>query len=164
MPEAAESFFDHRRRRDERRMPDHDRNEESRAAAAGGWLTMLVRLIGLSLLLAGLAVAVLVLLEAWSLYKHPERIEVFADAVEAGSNVDKALRARPGAPLSTLDQGDPAQGAGPAAEREAGIRLSYFFAWFIVFVLILLITRIAVSAMTVGGRLALHDLRGLSAR
>ena len=54
----------------------------------------------------------------------------------------------------------PAPGAAPDVAGEslaAGLRLSYFFAWFIVFMLIIVIARIAMTAISTGGRLVLHD-------
>lgn len=109
-------------------------------------LTSLVRGLGLVLLLAGLTTAALILMEAWTLYKNPERIEFIASAVEKGSNIDKALAPTTSMNNSTSDPSSP-----------SNVRLSYFFAWFIAFFLILLIARIAMNAVSTGGKLALYD-------
>lgn len=112
-----------------------------------------VRLMGTCLLIAGLVLAAMVMLEAWALYKYPERIEAFAAAVEQGSNIDKTLAPRrSGDGLSSLSLGQ-AEG-----DDQVSIRLSYFFAWFIVFILMLLLSRIAITAVSTGGKLALYDL------
>jgi hypothetical protein len=113
----------------------------------------MVRLIGVCLLVAGLVLAALVMLEAWALYKNPDRIQDFAAAVERGSNIDKTLAPRrSGEGLASLSLG---QSEDPGA---ISIRLSYFFAWFIVFILMLLLSRIAITAVSTGGKLALYDL------
>lgn len=115
-------------------------------------LTALVRGLGLVLLLAGLLTAAFILMEAWALYKYPQRIEVIAVAVEKGSNIDKSL-------FSEKLGGDASAETTATGEREdsKNIRLSYFFAWFIAFFLILLIARIAMNAVSTGGQLALYD-------
>ena len=113
----------------------------------------LVRSIGVCLLIAGLVLAALVMMETWALYKYPDRIEEFASAVERGSNIDKTLapgRSGEGLASLSLGQADNAD--------QVSIRLSYFFAWFIVFILMLLLSRIAITAVSTGGKLALYDL------
>ena len=115
-------------------------------------LTSLVRGLGLVLLLAGLITAAFIMMEAWALYKYPERIEVIAVAVEKGSNIDKALL-----PKRLSGESDAGANADGDALISANVRLSYFFAWFIAFFLILLIARIAMSAISTGGKLALYD-------
>lgn len=115
-------------------------------------LTSLVRGLGLILLLAGLVTAAFIMMEAWALYKYPERIEVIAVAVEKGSNIDKALL-----PKRLTGESDVDANADGDALISTNVRLSYFFAWFIAFFLILLIARIAMNAITTGGKLALYD-------
>ena len=109
-------------------------------------LASLVRGLGLVLLLSGLTTAIFIMMESWALYKYPQRISVIANAVEKGSNIDKAL-------LSTTSSDNVASRSADASN----VRLSYFFAWFIAFFLILIIARIAMHAITTGGRLALYD-------
>ena len=43
------------------------------------------------MVLVGMALSLVVVHEAWQLYADPGRIQSFAAAVEAGSNIDKAL-------------------------------------------------------------------------
>ena len=114
---------------------------------------IIVRAIGIGLIIAGLVLAVFVMLEAWGLYKYPERIEAFAEAVEQGSNIDKTL-----APRRTGDDLQSFSLGAAEASDESSIRLSYFFAWFIVFILMALLSRIAITAVSTGGKLALYDL------
>ena len=109
-------------------------------------LISLVRGLGLVLLLSGLTTAVFIMMESWALYKYPERIAVIANAVETGSNIDKAL-------LSNNSTNDSA----PNSAEASNVRLSYFFAWLIAFFLILIIARIATSAISTGGKLTLYD-------
>ena len=67
-----------------------------------GATSLMVRLAGLALLSVGLWAGVSVILEAWSLYKDPLRIERFASAIEEGSNLDRLFAAEwPDAPTST---------------------------------------------------------------
>lgn len=142
---------------------DHDVDLEDEAPAAPltvatRVLALIVRLTGLALLIAGLVVAVLVLREAWALYESPQRIEPFAAAVEVGSHIDRALAPPERSPRTGTTS--PATGEAPDAAGEpvaAGLRLSYFFAWFIVFMLIIVIARIAMAAISTGGRLVLYD-------
>ncbi len=148
----------------DRDEPDPAPGTQSRATNV---MSIFVRLVGVVLLVAGLAVAILVLMEAWSLYKYPERIEAFARAVERGSNIDRAISPprRESAPAA-LASDEPSSGGAstglqaapaPPASEQYNISLSYFFAWFIAIMLILLITRIAMSAIATGGKLALYD-------
>jgi hypothetical protein len=118
-------------------------------------VVFLVRIIGLGLLVAGIALACVIMMEAWAFYKYPDRIEAFAQAVERGSNIDKALS--PGKPSTATDQDLETGGSAAMAEAGFDVRLSYFFAWFIVFILVMLLSRIALAAVTTGGRLALYD-------
>ncbi len=140
---------------------DHDIEDEAPAAPltmVTRILALIVRLTGLALLIAGLIVAGLVMREAWVLYKSPQRIEPFAAAVEAGSHIDRALAPPQRSPRTGTTS--PAPGAAPDVAGEslaAGLRLSYFFAWFIVFMLIIVIARIAMAAISTGGRLVLYD-------
>ena len=115
-------------------------------------LNLGVRILGVSLLLVGLGIGVSVVLEAWALYKSPERIERFADAIEKGSNIDGALH--------SVAQADAAGGPGaPAARPEgASFRFSYFAAWAVALVLMLVVGTLAMSAVATGAKLALGQL------
>ena len=136
--------------------------------AGKGLMSTIVRLIGMFLLLAGLWVAFQVMLEALNLYRDPQRIERFASAIEQGSNVDKSLVSlrekvlvepadesdEPDKPAATATKNNPA-----SAHSANNIRVSYFFAWVIVLLLLLLIARISLSAIKTGGELVLYDMQ-----
>ncbi len=131
-------------------------------------IALIVRLVGLAVLLVGLWVGMKIILEAWSLYQSPERIERFAVAIERGSNLDKifsvtvqrvssdVVGAASDEPFSS-DSVPPAAADAEDASPAPGLRLSYFAAWFIVMMLFLIIGSLAMSAITTGGRLALYD-------
>ncbi|MBI4006115.1 MAG: hypothetical protein HY356_05560 [Gammaproteobacteria bacterium] len=125
-----------------------------------GLMSLVVRLIGLCLLLAGLWIAFKVMLEAYALYREPQRIERFARAIEQGSNIDKSLVSIRDEMLteSTDESADKAPESNPA-HSSGNIRVSYFFAWVIVLLLLLLIARISLSAIKTGGELVLYDMQ-----
>ena len=139
-------------------------NENTLDDAGRNILGFLVRLLGFFLLLAGLWVALQVLLTAKDLYEHPENIERFAVAIEKGSNIDKTL-----APIrdSLMVGSDTRNGVKqyndteqrPATVGAGDIRVSYFFAWVIVLLLLLLIARISLTAIKTGGELVLFDMQ-----
>jgi hypothetical protein len=136
-------------------------------------VSIAVRATGVVLLLVGLGVAIRVMFEAWGLYAEPVRIERLAAAIERGSGLDKALNAqRPAAlepkGLASLEPPEVpgAPGATPLRAAAAGdaepqpeIRLSYFVAWAVAVVLLLLVGRLSIAAIRTGGELALYDLR-----
>lgn len=129
-------------------------------------ISFLVRIIGLFLLLAGLWVALQILLTALDLYKHPKQIERFAIAIENGSNIDKSL-----IPIrdSLIIENDPKDDNGVknyattekklSATDSNNIRPSYFSAWVITLLLLLVIARISLTAIKTGGELVLFDMQ-----
>lgn len=139
-------------------------NENTLDDAGRNIMSFLVRILGFFLLLAGLWVALQVLLTAQELYEHPEKIERFAVAIEKGSNIDKTL-----APLrdSLILETDSENGVKQYNETDkrasvtgtGNIRVSYFFAWVIVLLLLLLIARISLTAIKTGGELVLFDMQ-----
>lgn len=134
-------------------------------------MTVIVRIIGLILLVIGMVVSLVVIAEAWKLYTQPARIEPFARAIEHGSNLDAALVARrPEAVSDTVKEVREDAGfgteqhsvqAGQAAPASAPppFRLSYFVAWFLAILMLLLVGRLAIAAVKTGGELALYDLQ-----
>ena len=139
-------------------------NENTLDDAGRNIMSFLVRILGFFLLLIGLWVALQVLLTAQDLYENPEQIERFAVAIEKGSNIDKTL-----APIrdSLFVEGD-AEGAvqyntetnnSPSSAGTGNIRVSYFFAWVIALLLLLLIARISLTAIKTGGELVLFDMQ-----
>ena len=111
---------------------------------AGSVIGILVRLIGVALLCVGVAVGLKVISEAFQLYNQPQSIERFVVAVEQGSNLDAAL-----APLEEVI-GDSA-----SRRRPPTLRLSYFAAWVVVLMLLVVVSGIAMAVVATGGRLAL---------
>ncbi|MGR8948775.1 MAG: hypothetical protein ACU84Q_12055 [Gammaproteobacteria bacterium] len=113
---------------------------------------VIVRAFGFLLMIIGLWIGLKAINEAWGLYKEPQNIERFARAIEKGSNLDKAL--------STVQNGD-AQDGGTAAQQESvlGFRLSYFAAWILAILLLMLVGRLALAAVKTGGELALYDMQ-----
>ena len=118
-------------------------------------LAVLVRLLGLCFLVVGIGAAVIILNEAWMLYKEPARIERFALAIERGSNLDKIFTLSGGetGEAATEDAASPAA----AAAQSDNLRLSYFAGWFLVLLLMLVGSIVAISAVSAGGRLVLYD-------
>lgn len=134
-------------------------------------LAFVVRAIGLVLLLFGLWLALEVLHEAWQLYHEPGRIERLAHAIEQGSNIDRSIAplqidkqteddAVPRSDLNSYDrQAEPAPSKQTEAEADPQyrLRLSYYIAWVIALLLLLLIARIALGAVKTGGELVLYE-------
>ena len=132
---------------------------EARAQHSTHLWQMVVRGFGFVLMLVGLWIALAVMLEAWSLYRTPAGIERMAKAIERGSNLDQTL-ARVSRNTATPDEAT-STATVPAAAAETdsvlGFRLSYFVAWIIVILLLMLIGRLAIAAVKTGGELVLFD-------
>ena len=113
---------------------------------------VIVRAFGFLLMIIGLWIGLKAINEAWGLYKEPQNIERFARAIEKGSNLDKAL--------STVQKGDAAD-VDEASQQESvlGFRLSYFAAWILAIMLLMLVGRLALAAVKTGGELALYDMQ-----
>lgn len=126
-----------------------------------GTMNTLVRGIGLVVLVLGLVLALITIREAWLLYHQPARVERFAVAIETGSNIDHSLSSLRESVAADAPAGnDEPAAATPGSEAAAApdnIRVSYFLAWVIVLLLLLLLARIALSAIKTGGELALYD-------
>ena len=120
-------------------------------------LSIIVRCIGMFLLLAGLWVAIQVLLEALDLYRKPAQIERFAIAIERGSNIDKSLVSIRNEVTGQADE--TGKSSSDNRPKSNDIRVSYFFAWVIVLLLLLLIGRISLTAIKTGGELVLYDMQ-----
>lgn len=130
-------------------------------------LAIIVRLTGLAFLVVGIGAAVVILNEAWLLYKDPARIEPFAVAIEHGSNLDRIFALSGEEAAAPAAETDTATGTGSgteptaapaaAARESASLRLSYFASWFLVLLLMLVGSIVAISAVSAGGRLVLYD-------
>ena len=107
-----------------------------------------VRAFGFLLMIVGLWIGLKVINEAWSLYTEPANIERIAIAIEKGSNLDKSL--------SSVRSGEDSSGS--EVNSALGFRLSYFAAWILAILLLMLIGRLAIAAVKTGGELALYDL------
>jgi len=120
-------------------------------------IAVIVRLLGLVMLIIGLTIAIKTIVEAWSLYEEPQRIERFAEAIDEGSNLDQLLRSFSQKTASTEDGVESATAA--TTSQQATLRISYFLAWIIALVLLMVIGGLAASAIRTGGQLALYDLQ-----
>ncbi len=127
-----------------------------------------VRLVGVALLIVGLWAAIEVINEAWGLYRNPAEIERFARAIDKGSNIDKLIApskqknltqpsALSDAQDGILSENNPTAMGERNPTEDNSLRLSYYVAWIIVLLLLMLIARIALSAIKTGGELALYD-------
>ncbi|MGE3771821.1 MAG: hypothetical protein AB7I32_02785 [Gammaproteobacteria bacterium] len=118
---------------------------------------LVVRGFGFVLMLVGLWISLAVIAEAWSLYRNPANIERLARAIEQGSHLDRAL-SRVGTPeRNTLDDTAPATGSSDSEADVLGFRMTYFVAWIIAILLLMLVGRLALGAVKTGGDLVLHD-------
>jgi hypothetical protein len=144
-------------------------NDNNIEEVGKGIMSVFVRFVGLFLLLAGVYVALHVMLKAMELYEKPQSIERFAQAIERGSNIDKSLSSFRDAvisepateseveELSTLSTQQTTRGTTESAEGQ--IRVSYFFAWIIMLMLLMLIGSISLRAIKTGGELVLYDIQ-----
>ncbi len=118
-------------------------------------LSIVVRMCGLLLLFAGLFLAIYTFGEVLNLYKDPNNIERMAGYIEAGSNIDKSI-----APIRDSILGEDTSETETAAktkDNKDGFRISYFIAWVVDLLLLLLLARIALMAIKTGGELTLYD-------
>lgn len=122
------------------------------------FLSIVVRLLGLLMLIIGLYVGIKVIFEAWNLYDEPQRIERFADAIEQGSHLDSLLSSF--TEKAASNDANDVQAWQPKHERQKeSIRVTYFLAWFIAIILLMVVGSLASSAIKTGGQLALYDLQ-----
>ena len=143
-----------------------DPPDEDWLARGDRQLNLVVRGFGLVLLVVGMIVALTVIVSAWSLYLAPTHIEGFAQAVERGSHLDLTLARATQRGQQQLDSSDRA-GVSPAPRTpssaalatQPGFRFSYFMAWLIAILLLLLVGRLAIAAVRTGGELALYDVQ-----
>lgn len=124
-------------------------------------MPLLVRGAGFVLMTIGLWVALAVVVEAWSLYRSPAGIERMAQAIERGSHLDQSLARGSGSGSGSKAEPDEAiAGTANAPDKSdsvLGFRLSYFVAWVISLLLLMLIGRLAIVAVKTGGELVLYD-------
>ena len=136
-------------------MGYHDRDEasaEARTQSASSSLLCItesvldigVRLTGIGLMAVGLWVGIEVVIEAWALYRDPSRIQVFADALERGINID--------AIFAELTRPEVVKGGELKTKSPLGI--AFLLAWFIAPMLLFTVGYLAMSAVRTGGVLA----------
>ncbi len=120
------------------------------------WQDALIRAIGLILLLIGLGAGIQVLLEALKLYRDPYKIEQLSHVIEQAFNPDKNL--------SKTETKETDYNSGKAIitslnyqSREQEIHLSYFVAWIIALLILMLLSMIAFSFIRAGSELVLQD-------
>ncbi|MBI4692654.1 MAG: hypothetical protein HY749_01360 [Gammaproteobacteria bacterium] len=140
---------------------DEDRDRDMGWLERGAQATRgVVRLAGFVLMAVGLFIALSVIAEAWSLYHEPQRIEPFAAAVETGSHLDRVVGSVHNEEKKDTETADGAAVVPkPAAPETPSFRLSYFAAWLLAILLLMLIGRLAIAAIRTGGELVLYDLR-----
>ena len=110
-----------------------------------GVLNVVVRLTGIGLMAVGLWVGVEVVIEAWALYRDPDRIQVFANALERGMNIN--------AMLAELTRPEVGTDGTPLPRTPLGV--AFLLAWFIAPMLLFTVGYLAMSAVRTGGMLAL---------
>lgn len=133
-----------------------DEGNVSIAELGSSVMSLVVRLFGFFLLMAGIWIAVTVMLHALELYERPTKIEELAVFIERGSNIDSSLASvRQGADNNT----DDSTLANSNKHSNTDIRVSYFFAWMIAILLLLLVGRISLTAVKTGGELVLYDVQ-----
>jgi len=123
------------------------------------FLSIIVRILGLVMLLIGLFVGIKVIFHAWDLYKEPQNIERFADAIEQGSHLDVMLAKFTAQPKTNDSEAVIDQTLQKAETSPESLRLTYFLAWIIAVLLLMVIGGLASSAIKTGGQLALYDLQ-----
>ena len=133
-------------------------NQQQQPSQTTEILAVIARLLGMVMLIIGLFIGIKVIFEAWSLYDEPQRIERFAEAIDHGSNLDKLLSSLQKQTVSA-EQAPNQINATPSRPEQASLRLSYFLAWIISLLLLMVIGGLAASAIRTGGQLALYDLQ-----
>jgi hypothetical protein len=143
------------RQHDDRDAPDNTATDR-RAGGVDVWLWLsrftngVVRAAGVALVLVGLWAGVKVVFEAWSLYRDPTAVDRLARVIDRASHVDSLIPAPAAAPPAGNPAGRP---AAPADER---FRPSYFLAWVVAILLLLLVGKLASWTIRAGGQLAIH--------
>ncbi len=122
------------------------------------FLSILVRSLGLIMLIIGLYVGIKVIFAAWELYDEPQKIERFADAIDHGSNLDSTISSLAAGALSTSNTANAETPRAEVTQADDSLRVSYFLAWFLAVLLLMIISGLAMSAIKTGGQLALYDL------
>ena len=117
-------------------------------------MSWIVRIAGFCLLLIGLLIGYHGFQEILLVRSDPKKIERFAEVIERGSNLDKSLN---NSLIATNKNSNQEDELAPADLSESRLKLSYFIAWMIELLLLLLIIRLSLLAIKTGGELVLYD-------
>ena len=134
------------------------RKEDSRVGSVVTTISVsLVRLVGVFLVMVGVWAGVKVILEAWSFYNEPSKIERFAFALERSAGLGnitakRGTRAQGG--HSGVGPGEANEKPTPGPRQARSVRVSYLLAWPLVILLLLLIGKLASWAMHAGMQMA----------
>ncbi|PHS71613.1 MAG: hypothetical protein COB23_01200 [Methylophaga sp.] len=124
------------------------------------FISIVVRLLGLAMLVIGLFIGIKVIFEAWDLYDQPQRIERFAEAIEQGSHIDSLIASLSPKLIKKSPSNEQNSFSSPSIENnDESLKITYFLAWFIAIILLMVIGGLASSAIRTGGQLALYDLQ-----
>ncbi|MBI2802507.1 MAG: hypothetical protein HYX63_19890 [Gammaproteobacteria bacterium] len=140
-------------------------DDDNDGEGVGRWTRIaqiVVRGLGMVLLLVGLWIALAVISEAWSLYQDPQKIERLAKAIEHGSNLDRTLSTASSKLAITADETTattPPRAVPVQPDPELGFRMTYFVAWVVAVLLLMLCGRLAIAAVKTGGELVLYDMQ-----
>ena len=115
--------------------------------------TAVVRAAGLALVLVGLWAGVKVVFEAWGLYRDPAAVDRLARVIDRASHVDALMAPRSGSTASAGETGT--RGTPPPQTSEESFRPSYFLAWTLAILMLLLVGKLASWTVRAGGELAL---------
>lgn len=107
--------------------------------------TLVARVAGLVLLLVGVWGAIQVVGEAWQLYRSPDTVSRFAEAVERGTHIDRILL-----PANRRAQPD---GQGNHAASSDQFRPSHILGWVLAIALLLLVGRLCFWILLAGAKL-----------
>ena len=140
-------------------------DDDNDGEGVGRWTRIaqiVVRGLGMVLLLVGLWIALAVISEAWSLYQDPQKIERLAKAIEHGSNLDRTLSTASSKLAVSPEDPTTATAARTTSvppDPELGFRMTYFVAWVVAVLLLMLSGRLAIAAVKTGGELVLYDMQ-----
>ncbi|MEM7541922.1 MAG: hypothetical protein AAF384_10110 [Pseudomonadota bacterium] len=130
--------------------------EETNTGTKLALMTGATRMLGFALLITGFVISLMVIFSAWELYSDPREIEDFAVAIERGSGLDRMLSSARQQGRSQLEAVSE-EPAGRTIAQDPGFRFSYFLAWILAVLLLLLIGRLSMAAIKTGGELVLYD-------
>ena len=153
------SHYDRGPERGEAGTPNQVHEETGFARLVATIASATARALGLILILVGVWAAVMVVLEAWTLYSNPNSIQYFANSLERHSGLDRLIASRSPSPAQSAAGAWPDEGAqGPegGVVEPTALKLSYLFAWPLVVLLLLLLGKLASWAIDAGARLAFH--------